>query len=144
MDKLYRTTLLIILLIGVLMATVVSDHAQSEYFNNWPAGTSPKDIGKRLAENFVKRDFEFQSGKRQFVIYPEACAWYGALNVSKEIKDRDLSKRLTSKFDRFLTPDGAQNISQQAHVDYRVFGIVPLELYIQTKNKQYLTTGQNL
>src|SRR5262249_6807644 len=114
------------------------------YFSDWPANTSPKEVGKRLAENFAKRDFEFQSGKRKFVIYPEACAWYGALNVSKEVKDRDLTKRLTTKFDRFLTPDGAQNISQQAHVDYRVFGIVPLELYIQTKSKPYLTIGHNL
>jgi len=127
----------------LLVANVHSVIGQN-YFGDWPAGTSPSEVGKRLAENFVKRDFEFQSGKRQFVIYPEACAWYGALNVAKEIKERDLSKRLTSKFDRFLTADGAKNISSQAHVDYRVFGIVPLELYIQTKDNRYLTLGQNL
>ena len=33
-------------------------NGQSDYFGNWPAGSSPKEIGKRLAENFVKRDFE--------------------------------------------------------------------------------------
>ena len=127
----------------LFIANVYSVICQN-YFGDWPAGTSPKEVGMRLAENFAKRDLEFQSGKRPFVIYPEACAWYGALNVAKEIKERDLSKRLTSKFDRFLTPDGAKNISSQAHVDYRVFGIVPLELYIQTKDNRYLNVGQNL
>jgi rhamnogalacturonyl hydrolase YesR len=132
-------TNIVLFLIGLSISHSV--FGQSGYFRNWPAGTSPKEIGKRLAENFVKRDFEYQSGKREFVIYPEACAWYGALNVAGEIRDRDLSSRLTQKFDRFLTPDGAKHISQQAHVDYRVFGIVPLELYLQTKDRRYLDLG---
>ena len=38
-------------------------NAQSEYFDKWPAGSSPKEVGKLLAENWVKRDFEFQSGR---------------------------------------------------------------------------------
>jgi len=122
----------------------ISAGAQSNSFKDWPAGTSPSEIGKRLAENFAVRDFEFQSGKRQFVIYPEACAWYGALNTVEELKDRDLKDRLVKKFDRFLTPDGAKNISPQAHVDYRVIGIIPLEIYMQTKDKRYLEIGQGL
>jgi len=116
--------------------------AQARYFGDWPEGTSPREIGKRLAENFVKRNFEYQSGKREFVIYPEACAWYGALNVAGAIGDHDLEKALVAKFDPFLTPDGARHISPQAHVDYHVFGIVPLELYLQTKDKKYLSIGQ--
>jgi rhamnogalacturonyl hydrolase YesR len=119
-------------------------NAQSNYFRNWPAASSPKEVGKRLAENFAKRDFEFQSGKRPFVIYPEACAWYGALNVAKEINDRDLKRSLADKFAPFLSAEGAKHISDQAHVDYRVIGIVPLELYKQTKQEKYLTIGQAL
>jgi unsaturated rhamnogalacturonyl hydrolase len=133
--------ILIILLAG--LSLIQNASAQSQYFSNWPAGSSPKEIGKRLAENFVRRDFEYQSGKREFVIYPEACAWYGALNVADEIHDRDIRDRLVHKFDQFLTPEGARHISQQAHVDYRVFGIVPLELYLQTKDRRYLDFGQN-
>ncbi|HVE56323.1 MAG TPA: glycoside hydrolase family 88 protein [Pyrinomonadaceae bacterium] len=117
--------------------------AQSKYFGNWAPGTSPKEVGKRLAENWMKRDFEFEGGKRQYVIYPEICTWYGALTVAEETKDKDLQTRLTKKFDRFLTAEGAKNISQQAHVDYRVFGVVPLELFMQTKDNKYLTLGQS-
>ena len=43
-----------------------------------------------------------------------------------------------------LTPEGAKHISPDAHVDYRVFGIVPLEIYLQTKEKKYLELGQDL
>ncbi|MGB7207173.1 MAG: glycoside hydrolase family 88 protein [Pyrinomonadaceae bacterium] len=118
--------------------------AQSEYFGKWPAGTSPKEIGKRLGENWEKRDFEFQSGKRQFLIYPEICTWYGALNVAKSTKDSDLGLKLRSKFDRFLTQEGSKNISTAAHVDYRVIGVVPLEIYLQTKQSRYLDFGKAL
>lgn len=131
-------------LFAISLATTAYADAQSSYFKNWPAGRSPKEIGKRLAENFVKRDFEYQTGKRQYVIYPEACAWYGSLNAAKELRDTDLKSRLVHKFDRFLSPEGAKAISPDAHVDYRVFGIVPLEIYIQTKDRRYLDIGQSL
>ncbi|MEP7074357.1 MAG: glycoside hydrolase family 88 protein [Acidobacteriota bacterium] len=139
-----RSTILPIVLTLLMSACLpMSAVSQTDYFKKWPAGESPKEIGKRLAENFAKRDFEYRSGKRLFVIYPEACAWYGSLNVAKELKDADLQKRLTAKFDRFLSPEGAKAISPQAHVDYRVIGIVPLELYIQTREKKYLSFGQD-
>ena len=117
---------------------------QSSYFTDWPAGASPKEVGKRLAENFASRSLEFQSGKREFVIYPEACAWYGALNIAGETRDQDLTTRLVHKFDPLLTSDGSKHISQQAHVDYSVFGIIPLELYLQTKDKKYLEQANNI
>jgi unsaturated rhamnogalacturonyl hydrolase len=121
--------------------------AQSNYFGNWPAGTSPKEIGKRVAENFVARKLEYDQvvngkPKRQYVIYPEICAWYGSLTVADLTGDRDLRERLIRKFDPLLTPEGAKHISQDAHVDYRVFGVVPLEIYIQTKDRKYLDLGK--
>jgi unsaturated rhamnogalacturonyl hydrolase len=130
------------LLMAVLSLNAVGVTAQAKYFGNWTPGTSPKEVGKRLAENWLKRDFEFQSGKRQFLIYPEICTWYGSLTIAEETKDKDLQDRLAKKFDRFLTADGAKNISPQAHVDYRVIGVIPLELFIQTKDAKYLTFGQ--
>jgi rhamnogalacturonyl hydrolase YesR len=58
--------------------------------------------------------------------------------------DKDLQSRLVKKFDPFLTPEAAGNISDEAFVDYRVFGIAPLELYIQTKDERCLKLGQGL
>jgi rhamnogalacturonyl hydrolase YesR len=127
----------------IFLLTVSTATAQSDYFGKWPAGSSPKEIGKRLSENWVKRDFEYQS-KRQFMIYTEVCTWYGALNVAEEIKDKDLENRLIKKFEHFFTEEGAKHISPAAHVDYRVIGIVPLEIYQLTKEKRFLDFGQGL
>lgn len=113
---------------------------ESKYFSHWPAGSSPDEIGKRLAENFLNRQFEYQQGKREFLIYPEACAWYGALNISRELRDDRLEAALVDKFQPFTGPE-AKNISPQAHVDYRVIGIVPLEIYLLNHRKDLLDLG---
>ena len=117
---------------------------QPKFFTNWPAGASPREIGKRVAENFLPRQFSYETSTRKYIIYPEVCAWYGALTLAKQIGDKDLQTRLVKKFDPLLTPEGAVRISPDAHVDFRVFGVVPFELYLQTKDKRYLQIGKDL
>jgi unsaturated rhamnogalacturonyl hydrolase len=141
--RIFRNVLSTLFVAVALFAFAATSNAQN-YFGDWPAGSDPKELGKRLAENWAKRGFEFETGKRQFLIYPEVCTWYGALNVAEYTKDKDLQARLKTKFDRFLTADGAKNISPAEHVDYRVIGIVPLEIYQQTKEKRYLDFGKDL
>jgi unsaturated rhamnogalacturonyl hydrolase len=134
----------------VLLSTAPAARA-ADHFKNWPAGSSPTEVGKRVAENWVARSFEFeqtvaqngaQKPKRQYVIYPEICAWYGALTLARLTKDKDLTARLVKEFDQFFTPEGDKHVSRQSHVDYSVFGTVPLELYIQTKDRRYLDFGR--
>jgi len=129
------------------LAATVWSAPQPEVFGNWPAGTSPQEIGKRVAENFLARPFGYgvtNNPKRKAIMYQEACTWYGSLTVAQLTGDKDLQSRLVKKFDPFLTPEGAKNISDEAFVDYRVFGIAPLELYIQTKDERCLKLGQGL
>lgn len=135
MYKKISHTLLTILLFAVSIS------AQS-YFKNWEKGTSPEEVGKRIAENWAAKSFEFESGKRQFLIYPEVCTWYGALTTAKLIKDKDLQNRLVAKFDRFTTEKGKQNINPAYHVDYSMVGSLPLEIFMQTKSKPHLDFGQ--
>lgn len=117
---------------------------RSETFGNWPAGAAPTEIGKRVAENFVARKLDYEADpKRGFVVYPEVCTWYGALTVADLTGDRDLQTRLIKKFEPLLTPEGSKRISQQAHVDFRVFGVVPLEIYLQTKDEKFLQLGKS-
>lgn len=137
-------TLALLFVCMLLTINATRATAQSSYFKNWPAGTSPKEVGKRVAENYLKRQFEFQQGKRQYFIYPEVCAGYGALTVAKLSKDQDLTKRLIEKFAPLWTEEGQKHVSAQAHVDYRVFGALPLELYIETKEQKYLDAGKRL
>ena len=128
--------------VGILVLAGVPLKAQS-YFRNWPAGTSPQEVGRRVAENFVARKLEVEEGKRKFVIYPEACAWYGSLTVAQLTNDLNLRRRLIEKFDPLLGERAGQ-ISPDAHVDYRVIGIIPLEIYRQTKGQKYLDLGRGL
>src|SRR2546425_11715541 len=131
------------LAVGVVLIIRPCVLAQS-YFRDWPKGTSPQEVGKRVAENFVARQFEFAQGKRQYVIYPEVCAWYGSLTVAELTGDNDLKSRLIRKFEPLSLPEGAKHIAQEPHVDYRVFGIVPLEIYMQTKEPKFLDFGTGL
>jgi unsaturated rhamnogalacturonyl hydrolase len=126
----------------VLLSAAIQTKAQN-YFRKWPAGSSPREIGRRAAENFLGRKLEVEEGKRKFVIYPEVCAWYGSLTVAQLTKDSDLRKRLIEKFDPLLA-ERAQWISPEAHVDMRVFGLVPLEVYLQTRQTKYLELGRAL
>ena len=107
-------------------------------FRDWPAETSPRAVGIRVAENFATRPFEQPAGP---VYYPEVCAWHGALTLAQLAGDAGLSERLVRKFDPFLTPEGSKNLSTEAHVDFRVFGAVPLEIYLQTKDPRFLHQG---
>jgi unsaturated rhamnogalacturonyl hydrolase len=131
--------------LGLLFVLNLRGAAQSRHFDKMPAGASPQEIGKRVAENFLARKFDFETNpKRQYVIYPEVCAWYGALTVAKLSGDDKLQTKLIEKFDPFLTAENAKRISPESHVDYRVFGIVPLEIYIETRQPKYLELGKSL
>ncbi len=131
-----------------LLATVIvtagcHTSPQPGCFSQWPAGTSPSEVGKRVAENFVARPLEYTEGKREFVIYPEVCAWDGSLTVADLTKDSALQVKLIKKFAPLLSTD-AKRISTNAHVDYRVFGALPLEIYLLTHDTKYLAIGKDL
>jgi len=128
---------------GIGCATPRSERAEN--FSNWPAGTSPAQVGKRVAENCLPRKFRYETNPEKAslgVIYPEVIAWYGSLTVAQLTGDTNLTARLIQKFEPFLTEAGAKRINRSAHVDYRVFGIVPLEIYLQTKDERCLQLGQ--
>jgi rhamnogalacturonyl hydrolase YesR len=75
------------------------------------------------------------------ITYPETCTWYGALNFAKLTKDESLKQQLV---DRFQPLFGSRDslLPRPDHVDYTVFGSVPLELYMQTKEQKYLDLGK--
>lgn len=126
------------------MAVVSSAVAQGSYFKNLPANADPKVVGKRLAQNWLDRKFDFEvNQRRQYVIYPEVCMWYGALKVAEETKDKDLQSKLIAKFDRFYAAD-ANRIAPNKHVDYTVFAITPFEIYMINKDQRALKIGQGL
>lgn len=112
------------------------------HFQDWPVGMSPAEVGPRVAENFLARELDYEDGSRPYVIYPEVISWYGSLEVARLTRQAALQEKFVRKFDRFLTPEGAKHISPAEHVDYHVFGAVPLEIHLLTQDKKYLELGQ--
>jgi rhamnogalacturonyl hydrolase YesR len=136
---------LLVLLAAALSGQGCRTTSSQKYFSEWPAGASPREVGTRVAENFVVRQFEFESGRpnRPYVIYPEVCAWYGSLTLAQLTGNGDLTNRLIRKFDPFFTT-WSNRISPDAHVDFRVFGTVPDEIFLQSRDPRYLAIGQGL
>lgn len=132
MKKIVRVVLPVLFAVA---ASFVS--AQEINFANWPAGSSPQDVGKRLAENFVTSPHQNAN-----ITYREVGAWYGALTFAQVSGDTGLRDRLIMRF-RPLLPGGAETnfIHDERHVDWEIFGVVPLEIAIQTKDAQYLRYG---
>jgi unsaturated rhamnogalacturonyl hydrolase len=131
----------IILCFGFLNLNAASG---DKYFKKWPKGTSPQEIGKKLAWHFNESphtNFGRPTPPR-VLTYSENCTWYGALTFAKESKNEDLKKALANRFEPFFTTK-AKMIPTPDHVDYAVFGAVPLELYMITKDQRYYTMGIN-
>lgn len=125
---------------GLILASgAVVAGAQTDYFNNWPQGTSPAEVGKALSEHFVTSPHQYTAT----IHYSEAASWYGALTFAQLTHDDALRAELIKKFEP-LMPGGAEasHIPLRKHVDDEIFGIVPLEIGLQTKEPRFLTEGK--
>jgi unsaturated rhamnogalacturonyl hydrolase len=112
--------------------------AQQDYLSNWPAGSSPQEVGRSLAEHFITSPHQSST-----IFYGEVGSWYGALTFAQLTSDLDLRSRLIKRFDPLL-PGGSETnlIGNRRHVDDEIFGIVPMEIAIQTKDPKYLAYGK--
>ena len=90
------------------------------YFSDWPAGTSPAEVGKQLAEHFVTSSHQYSAS----IHYSEVAAWYGALTFANLTHDSALQGKLIERF-RPLLPGGAEaaRIPQRHHVDDSILAI---------------------
>lgn len=114
-------------------------HGADDAFGSWPAGTAPREIGRRVADNLVARPHRY-TGSLQVIHYAEVCTWYGALTFAQLTTDAPLTGQLVDRFAPLLA-DEAKRIPPSVNVDYAVFGTVPFELFLQTKDPRYLAIG---
>ena len=123
----------------IFLLTAVIASAQRDYFSNWPEGRSPQDVGKRLADHFVTSPHQYTAT----IHYSEVSSWYGALTYAQLTHDNALRDALIKKYEP-LMPGGAEanRIPQRHHVDDSIFGIISLEIAIQTKDPKQLEIGK--
>ena len=134
-----KSAMKLAVLSSILSLAAASAAAQQDYFGNWPEGRSPQDVGKRVAEHFVTSPHQYTAT----IHYSEACAWYGALTFAQLTHDDALRAELIKKYEP-LMPGGteASRIPQRHHVDDSIFGIISLEIAIQTKDPRQLAIGK--
>ena len=103
----------------------------------WPKGYDPRELGTSVAQHFVPSP-HFHTDR---IVYPEVCAWYGALELARVTNNTDLIAKLQARFEPLFSTEGALLPPVGQHVDYSMFGALPFEFYIITKDKRYLDLG---
>ncbi|MFT3902672.1 MAG: glycoside hydrolase family 88 protein [Niabella sp.] len=112
--------------------------AQRDILADFPKGSTPQEVGKRLAYHFVNERHELYAGK--YIHYAEVCTWNGALDYALKVKDQKLIRLLQNKFEPFFAKEKAL-LPPMNHVDYNMFGSVALKLYQITKDERYRKLG---
>ena len=104
---------------------------------------SPETVGKLIINDLLSRpEFMIYETPGVYAVhYAEACAGYGSLKLAGLLNDKSLIANLENRYKKVEK----ENIpNTENHVDTNVYGILPLEFYIQTNNKNYLKHGIKL
>ena len=112
--------------------------AQTSMLKDFPEGSTPEEIGKRLAYRFLTEKHALHVGK--WIGYPETFYWNGSLKYAAAAKDKALIKLLQARFEHLFTTEKAL-LPIKNHVDLNMFGSLPLELYWVTKDERYKEVG---
>jgi rhamnogalacturonyl hydrolase YesR len=102
------------------------------------ASTNPKTVGEKVARNLLNRPVYKIDGK---IVYPEVCMGFGALRFADGADDRALEQKLIDRYAFIIKPEGGTMIATNRHVDFHVFGALPLEIYLLNSDTNYLALG---
>ncbi len=145
MKNLFRSAIVLLTILLHTSSICSQTTRENSDLKHWPKGFSPQEIGKRVAEHFaLSPHFNyFRATPPRSIVYPETCTWYGALTFAKLSGDKQLLDKLAARFEPLFGTDSSL-VPNPNHVDFTVFGAVPLELFIITKNPEYLKMGQRM
>jgi unsaturated rhamnogalacturonyl hydrolase len=106
---------------------------------------SAKTVGALLANRFSKQTLAFSSvANLPGDGYKTACEWYGSLGVAKHTSNQELLTALVNKFTPLKSNFVMAMTGGEAHVDRYIFGMVPLEIFLQTGDMSFLSLGTNV
>ena len=112
--------------------------AKADSFDGLPDNARPEIVSRRIAEHFLECPADEYRPKGytyrltyggKCVMYPLVSLWVNALANARLAGDADLERRLVEHFEPFLGEKKAKQ-SPMNHVDYSVFGALPLEIAI--------------
>jgi len=136
----HQLTIILILIYFCSFQLYAQKTKENFDLKTWPKGCSPQEIGKRIAEHFAVHPLPVAPRK---ITYPEVCTWYGGLTFARLTNDKELAAELEKRFQPLFGSDSVL-IPVPNHVDNTVFGGVPFELFILTKDKKYLIMAKKI
>ena len=116
--------------------------ATTKAFENLPTNCEPRAVGEAVCANFLPRKIYYNG--EGYIVYPEVCAAFGALRFANAAGDTGLQQKLITRYEFILTPEASRVISTNRHVDFHVFGVLPLEIYLLNGDQRYLALGQHM
>jgi rhamnogalacturonyl hydrolase YesR len=101
---------------------------------------SPEEVARLVTADLLSRpDFMmYKTPTVTGVHYAEVCTAYGAVKYAGLINDKKILADLINRYSR-VTKENIPNTAN--HVDVNVYGILPLEIFIQTGQREYLDQG---
>jgi unsaturated rhamnogalacturonyl hydrolase len=109
----------------------------------WTETSDPEIIAHQITENLLNRPefMLYNTPDLKTVHYAEACAAFGAARVAGLLHDSVTLRKLIKRYESLL--DGVV-LGTQPHVDVNVYGILPFEIYHQTRDSRFLKQGLDL
>ncbi|MBQ0150806.1 MAG: glycoside hydrolase family 88 protein, partial [Bacteroidales bacterium] len=119
----------------VLALAGITTAAQSP-LTGFAGKTDPVTVGNIIAEAFVRADAE----QKDHIYYSTSSLWTNCLEFAHNTSNSDLEKALTDKMIPYYK-EKSNFLPHRYHVDYTIFGAVPLEIYILSRDKKALRLG---
>lgn len=107
---------------------------QKKLLTDFPKGYTPEEVGRRLAYRFLDGKHMLHAGK--WISYPETFNWTSALKFGAMTRDKNLIKLLQNRFEPLFSTESAL-LPPKNHVDLNMFGSLPFEMYLVTKEQRY-------
>ena len=131
------------------------DRAHTALSNELPPEADPVKVGRKIIAQFMSTEPDkyqakgfnspYPYGQGINVSYSVASIWLNALTYASLIGDKPLEGELVKMLEPYY-PGGAKEnrVLKMRHVDFNVFGAVPLEVAILTGEKRALELGLRL
>lgn len=110
----------------------------------------PATVGKILSEQFLTTEPEFYNpigygqvthyGSHKYVHYATVSYWTNCLEFARLTGDEALENALIARFEPFFGEKKAL-CNRKDHLDYAIFGSIPLEIYILNGDERCLKIG---
>lgn len=122
--------------IGEARPCAASSKTAADWLSDFPPESNPASIARAAAEQILSTSQKcykpkgYEGGTYQGRIhYSYVGAWVGALDAAQAMGDGELAERLIRHFEPVLSGPMQDLQNRKNHVDFTVFGALPLAIY---------------